>query len=78
MQVIIFIVAFARVMVFNATFDNISVISLRLVLLEEETGVPGESTNLPQVIDKLYHINLYQVHFAISGIPTRNFSGDRN
>jgi hypothetical protein len=31
-----------RVMVFNATFNNISVISWRSVLLEEETGVPGE------------------------------------
>ena len=28
-------------MVFNATFNNISVISWRLVLLVEETGVPG-------------------------------------
>ena len=32
-----------RVMVFNATFNNISVVSLRSVLLVEETGVPGES-----------------------------------
>jgi len=30
-----------RVMVFNATFNNISAISWRLVLLMEETGVPG-------------------------------------
>jgi hypothetical protein len=30
------------VMVFNATFNNISVISCRSVLLVEETGVPGE------------------------------------
>ena len=29
-------------MVFNTTFNNISVISWRLVLLVEETGVPGE------------------------------------
>jgi hypothetical protein len=29
-------------MVFNATFNNISVISWRSVLLVEETGVPGE------------------------------------
>ena len=30
-------------MVFNATFNNISVISWRPVLLVEETGVPGEN-----------------------------------
>ena len=32
-----------RIMVFNATFNNISVISWRSVLLVEETGVPGEN-----------------------------------
>jgi len=32
-----------RVMVFNATFNNISVISWRSVLLVEETGVLGEN-----------------------------------
>jgi hypothetical protein len=31
-----------RVMVFNATFNNIAVISCRPVLLVEETGVPKE------------------------------------
>ena len=30
-------------MMFNATFNNISVISWRSVLLVEETGVPGEN-----------------------------------
>ena len=33
----------SRVMVFNATFNNISVISRRSVLLVEETTVPGEN-----------------------------------
>ena len=32
-----------RDMVFNATFNNISVISWRSVLLVEETGVTGEN-----------------------------------
>jgi hypothetical protein len=32
-----------RVMEFNATFNNISVISWRSVLLVEETGVPREN-----------------------------------
>jgi hypothetical protein len=32
-----------RVMVFNTTFNDISVISWRSVLLVEESGVPGEN-----------------------------------
>jgi hypothetical protein len=46
-----------KVMLFNATFGNISVISWRSVLLVEETGVPEKTTDLPQVTDKLYQIN---------------------
>ena len=48
-----------RVIVFNTTFNNISVISLWSVLLVEDTRVPGENIDLPQVTDKLYHIMLY-------------------
>ena len=44
-------------MVFNATFNNISVISWWSVLLVEETG-ENYSTDLSQVTDKLYHINV--------------------
>jgi hypothetical protein len=40
------------VMVFSATFNNISVISWRSVLLGEETGVPEKTIELSQVIDK--------------------------
>ena len=43
----------------NATFNNISAISWRSVLLVEETGGPGENPDLSQVTDKLYHIMLY-------------------
>jgi hypothetical protein len=43
-------------MVFNATFNNISIISRRFGLLMEETGVPEKATDLPKVTDKFYHI----------------------
>jgi len=45
------------VMVFSATFNNITVISWRSVLLVKETG---EHPGLSQVTDKLFHIMLYQ------------------
>ena len=44
--------AWRGVLVFNATFNNISFISWLSVLLVEETGVPRENT------DKFYDIML--------------------
>jgi hypothetical protein len=49
---------------FNASFDNISIISWRSVLLLEEIGVPGENPHLSQVTDKFHH--LARVGFEIT------------
>ena len=46
-------------MVFNTTFNNISVILSRLVLLVEETRVPRENHRPAEGRWKLYHIMLY-------------------
>ena len=59
-----------RVMMFNISFHNSSVILWRSVLLGEET------TDMSQVTDRLYHIMVYQVHIhlAMSEIQNHNFS----
>jgi len=45
-----------KVMVFNATFKNIVVISWRSVLLVKETGVLVENHRTAAITDMLYHI----------------------
>jgi hypothetical protein len=65
------VVVFVCLMVFNAIFNNISVMSWWSVLLVEKT------TDLLQVTDKLA-LSHHVVHLALIEIRAHNFSGDRH
>jgi len=63
-------------MVLNATFNNISVISWRSVLLVEETGEPGE--NHRPVARHWQTLSHNVVHLALIEIRAHNISVDRH
>jgi hypothetical protein len=58
------------VMVFNATFNNVSIISWWSVLLVEETGVPKEKHRPVEVTDKLLSQNV------VSSIPLHEWDSN--
>ena len=68
-----------RVLVFNASFNNISVISRRSVLLVEETGVPGENHwSTPSHWQTLSHNVVSSTSCHERNSNSQRFSGDRH
>jgi hypothetical protein len=61
-------------MVINATFNNISVISWRSVLLVEETGGPGENPRLVVSLRQTLSHNAVFSSPRLSGVRLHNDS----
>jgi hypothetical protein len=66
------------VMVFNAIFNNISVISWRSVLLVEETAIPGENHQPVAGHWQTSSHNFVSSTPRMSGFRTHNVSDDRH
>jgi hypothetical protein len=65
-----------RVVVLNATFNNIPVIWCCQFYWWKKLECPEKTKTLSQVNDKLYAVMMYRVHHAMIGIRTHNIRGD--
>ena len=64
-----------RVVVFNPLLKKISYVMVVGFIYGEKRST-RITTELPQLTDKFYHIMLYRVRRAMSGVRFHNVSGD--
>ena len=65
-------------MAFNATFNDISVISRRSIFWWRKPEYPEKTTYLPQITDTLYDIMLYRINLDMKRWRVTGFNATFN
>jgi len=56
---------------FNNNFNNVKSLLIQSVIMKDDIGVPGETTDMPLTIDTLHHMKCikYTMPWAVIELP---------